>query len=127
MPNAAMLACAQSSVANTLTDTCTVQRRAAVPDNQGGRTVTYSTFASDVVCRVAPRSQISGSGERVIGGKVTDTYDAIVTFASDQDIRATDRLIWVPPTPLDSITFEVTGIRPRSGQISLRVEVKELR
>lgn len=116
----ALRACAQDHVVDTLTDTCTIQRRGKTSDGKGGFTITYTTLASGVACYVAPASSFS-RGEQVVAGKITSLYDVLVSFAATQDVISTDRIIW------NTRTFEVIQPRPRTAMVLLQVEAKELK
>jgi len=116
----ALRACAQDHVLDTLTDTCTIQRRGKVSDGKGGFVITYTTLASGVACYVAPQSAMR-TGEMVVAGKITSLSDYVVSFVTGQDVVDTDRIIW------NTLTLEVVGTRLRTNAILLQVDTKELK
>ena len=118
MPTADQLTRHRTVLSASLVDTCTIQRRTPGNDGKGGRPFTYSNLAMNVPCRLAPGTF---SIERTQGDKMVSVFDAIVTLAYNADVIETDRIIW------NSRTFEVTKARPRTTQISLRVEAKEIK
>jgi hypothetical protein len=116
----ALRACAQDHVLDTLTDTCTIQRRGKVSDGKGGFTITYTTLASGVACYVAPQSAMR-TGEMVVAGKITSLTDYVVSFVTGQDVVDTDRIIW------NGLMLEVVGTRLRTNAILLQVDTKEFK
>src|SRR5678816_267514 len=118
----ALRACAQDHVLDTLTDTCTIQRRLKVYDSKGGFTITYPSnqWTLGVACYVAPQSAMR-TGEMVVAGKITSLSDYVVSFVTGQDVVDTDRIIW------NGLTLEVVGTRLRTNAILLQVDTKELK
>lgn len=105
----------------SLTDTCTIQRRMLVADGKGGKTATYSDFATDVPCRVAPVSVQRSASETVVGAKPASLFDVLIRLSYAQDVVETDRIAW------NSRTFEVKKPRPRTELTILVVEANEVK
>jgi SPP1 family predicted phage head-tail adaptor len=111
--SAAELSEIRDDVSDLLPDTCVVTRVTRVRNDSGGWTET--TVDSDpIACRLGP---VSGR-ERVLGGRVVEESDAVMTFAHDADIRGSDRITH------DGSTYEVVDVQERSELLALRVFVR---
>src|SRR5687768_8755013 len=95
-----------------LPDTCTVTRITRVQDDAGGYTETTET-ADAIACRLGP---VSGR-ERVLGGRVVEESDAVLTLAYDADVQGSDRITH------NGTTYEVMDILERSELLAARVLV----
>ncbi len=97
----------------TLPDTCTVTRVTSVQNDSG--TWTETTVAADAIaCRLGP---LSGR-ERVLGGRIVEESDAVLTMPYDADVRGADRITH------DGTTYEVVDVLERSEKLITRVAVK---
>ena len=96
-----------------LPDSCTVTRITRVLNDAGGWTET--TVESDAIaCRLMP---LSGR-ERVLGGRVVDESDAMLTLPYDVDVTGSDRITH------DGDTYEIVDIEERSQHLLTRVAIR---
>ena len=107
---AAELADARADLAATLPDTCTIVRVTRVQNDSGGWEET--TVAADTIaCRLGP---VAGR-ERVLGGRLAEESDAVLTLPADADVRGSDRITH------DGTTYEVVDTVERSELLVKRV------
>lgn len=109
----------RATQAATLPDLCTIQRKSAPGDSQGGQTVSYSNYASGISCRLGRNSQ-GARGGGVRGDRIETSIPWAVTFAYDQDVQMTDRIV------IGARTFEVMSIEDHTEWMTaLRVKCTE--
>lgn len=104
---------ARADMAATLPDTCVVTRVTTVQNDSGGWTET-TVDADPIACRLGP---VAGR-ERVLGGRLVEESDAVLTFEYDADIQGSDRITH------DGTTYEVVDVLERSEMLVKRVMVK---
>lgn len=120
MLSSAEIAAMRSVQAQALPDTCTIQRKGGNSDGRGGQTVSYSVHASNVACRLGRAGSRSGI-ETIDADKLQQQTPWVVTFAYDQDVRNTDRIV------IGTRTFEAVSIEPHEEwTTALRVQVEEV-
>ncbi len=113
------IAAMRAAQAQTLPDTGTVQRKSASGDGKGGQTVSYANFATGVNCRLGRDAQAARPG--VKGERIDTRIPWVITFAHDQDIRSTDRIL------IDGRTFEVINVEDHTEWMTaLRVQCVEI-
>src|SRR5690349_5592668 len=70
-----------------LPDTCTITRTPNVQNDSGGW-ADGTPVATDVACRLGP---VAGR-ERVLGGRVVEESDAVLTLPYDADVEGADTI-----------------------------------
>jgi head-tail adaptor len=104
--------------AAALPDQCTIQRKSDPADSRGGQTVSYSDHATGVNCRLGRNAQSARPGVR--GDRTETPIPWVVTFAYNQDVQMTDRIV------IDSRTFEVMSVEAHTDWMTaLRVKCIE--
>lgn len=93
------------SVANLLTQTCTIKRKTAVSNaTTGGTYYTYADLATGVACCVQANSAYqSNQAMREIGEQGYSGF-----FANSTDIRVDDRIV-LTTGPQANVEFDVRG------------------
>lgn len=120
MLSAAEIAAMRSTEAQALPDTCTIQRKGGSSDDRGGRSVSYSVHASNVACRLGRAGSRSGI-ETIDAEKVQQQTPWVVTFAHNQDVQNTDRIV------INGRMFEAVSVEPHEAwTMALRVQVAEV-
>ncbi|MDQ3540917.1 MAG: phage head closure protein [Chloroflexota bacterium] len=97
----------------SMPDICTVTHVTTVQNDSGTWSETIIS-ADAIACRLGP---LSGR-ERVLGGRIVEESDAVLTMPYDADVRGSDRITH------DGTTYEVVDIVERSEALVLRVAVK---
>jgi len=119
---AAELALYRTILEDTLlaTDTCTIQTRTWVPDDQGGGSYSWSAAATEVPCRLVPRGVVSR--EEMTGGqiRVHDMFELFVHWdrSLDEEMRVifggdTWEIIHVDDTHTQRLTRSADVVRVR--------------
>ena len=120
MLSAAEIAAMRSVETQALPDLCTIQRKGGSSDDRGGTTVAYSVRASNVACRLGRAGSRSGI-ETVDADKVQQQTPWVVTFAHNQDVQNTDRIV------IGARMFEVVSVEPHNAwMMALRAQVTEV-
>lgn len=118
MLTAAEIAQMRVTQAAALPDTGTVQRKSAPADGRGGQAVSYTDFATGVNCRLG---QGQGAKPGTRGDRIDTRIPWVVTFAYNQDIRSTDRIV------IGGRTFEVISLEDHTEWMTaLRVNCIEI-
>lgn len=91
-----------------LPDTCTLQTKTEVSDEQGGFTVTWANTHTSVACRVAAVQ--SGSGELIIGDQLGALSMWQLTVAHDQALDVEMRCVHVIQPVANSVTYEIVSL-----------------
>lgn len=103
-----------------LPDTCTISRKTLAGDGRGGNTATWANAATNVACRLGRSGSKSGI-ETIDADKLQQQTPWVVTFAHNQDVRNTDRIV------ISSRTFEAISIEPHEAwTMALRVQCVEV-
>ena len=99
-----------------LTDTATLYSQQSTSDGGGGATQSWSAYLTGVPCRIAPLTNRPFS--RVVAERVSEYSTHVLTVPADVTVGLTDRV------EIDGRgTFNVTGVRERTGQVTTVVEV----
>lgn len=120
MLSSAEITAMQATQAQALPDLCTISRKAGSSDGKGGTTVSYSPFATNVACRLGRAGSKSGI-ETIDAEKLQQQTPWVVTFAHNQDVKNTDRIV------IGARTFEASSVEPHEEwTTALRVQVVEV-
>jgi hypothetical protein len=106
----------RDDLSDLLPDTCTVTRITRVPsDDDFNPGWTETTVTADAIpCRLGP---LAGR-ERVLGGRVVEESDAVLTLPFDADVQGSDRITH------NGTTYEVVDVLERSEMLATRVFVR---
>ena len=108
----------RATQAAALPDRCTIQRQSAPGDSRGGQSVSYNDYALNVNCRLGRNAQSARPGVR--GDRTETPIPWVVTFAYNQDVLITDRIV------IDARTFEVMSVEDHTDWMTaLRVKCIE--
>lgn len=110
MLTAPELAAIQATQLLTLTDACTITRRALVSDGAGGQTETWPTTIT-TTCRVAPVA----ASEAVLAGQQRIVANWKITLPANTDVRGEDRIV------VGARSFEVVAIMGPETRESARI------
>jgi head-tail adaptor len=113
------LAHARQDAAAVLADTVIIDRPVTVSDGGGGETSTWQTVTTVPGTIAMIRASGAGAQDATRTGQVVDTTDLIATVPAGTDVQAGDRLT------IDTSVYEAVRVRPRTLEVTRRVEVKE--
>lgn len=105
--------------AKILPDTCTIQQKGEVANGVGGHTVTYTTRASGVACRLD--ETFRQTREMKVGDKQVSVSQFRFFLPANQTVVATDRIL------VGSRTFEVIGTPHGSWEVGRPVDCFEVK
>src|SRR5687767_14349430 len=108
----------RTTCSEALPATAVIHGTTYVSDGGGGGTTTWAARGT-VDRRVAPIMS-AGEGERLEGDRIAPDADSIITLPFDAVVSEADRLV------IAGDTYNVTAIRERSWNVSMRVEAKRL-
>lgn len=89
--SAAEMAVIRETAELAMPDTCTIQTRTET-NTKGSVVVSYASTYTGVKCRVMPVNR--STDESVIGLKITDQAEYVLTVPWDQAIAAQDRIVF---------------------------------
>jgi hypothetical protein len=107
------LADIRADMAATLPDTCTITSTPGVQNDSGGWS-DGTPVATDIACRLGP---VAGR-ERVLGGRVVEESDAVLTLPHDAEVAGADTITH------DGTVYQVVDVLERSEMLAKRVFVR---
>jgi len=108
---------ARAAATATLTGTAVIHAQTSTSDGAGGSTEGF-TPGPPVACRIAPVG--GGETSAAPGGRVDDRTTHIITLPAGTTLTAKDRAV------ISGLTYEITAVRRRTNDITLRAEAREL-
>lgn len=109
------LASMRATAEQALPGTAVIQGGTLTSDGGGGYTEAF-TVSGTVDCRVAPISTTEGEE----GGRIQADSTHIITLPAGTSVQTDDRIV------VAGSTYNVTGVRDRSWEVTRRVEARKV-